>query len=144
MRAVFDTVIYVRALINPQGLCGRLIFEYRRAYDLVVSTQLTTEYHEVLGRPEIVWKYRAAGTRDLNAVMQIISLASTVQSVPTVAVSRDPNDNKFLAAALAGRADFIVSEDFDLLDIGDFEGCRIVSSATFMRILEAQDDSDRP
>jgi predicted nucleic acid-binding protein len=50
MRAVFDTVIFVRALINPQSLCGRLIFDYRRAYDLVVSPQLTAEYREVLGR----------------------------------------------------------------------------------------------
>ena len=144
MRAVFDTVIFVRALINPQSLCGRLIFDYRRAYALVVSPQLTAEYHEALGRPEIARKYRTAATRDLNAVMQIISLASMVPSVPSVAVSRDPNDDKFLAAALAGRADFIVTEDLDLLDIGDHEGCRIVSSATFMRILNAQDDSDRP
>lgn len=40
-----------------------------------------------------------------------------------------------LAAALAGQVDFIVSEDKDLLDLGAYEGIRIVNAATFLALL---------
>ena len=33
-------------------------------------------------------------------------------------VSRDPKDDKFLATAVASEADYVVSEDRDLLDLG--------------------------
>jgi len=75
--------------------------------------------------------------------MQIIGLASIVHSVPTLAVSRDPNDDKFLAAALAGSADCIVTEDLDLLDIGVYEGIQIVSAVTFLRTLTTLENSGR-
>lgn len=138
MRVVLDSVIIVRALIDPRSLCGRLIFDYRRAYDLVVSTQLAAEYRDVLGRPEIVRKFRAAGTRNLNAVMQMIDLAPIIPSVPDITVSRDPGDDKVLAVALAGNADYIVSEDRDLLDLASYEGIAILTARAFIEMLQRE------
>ncbi|MGH2534243.1 MAG: putative toxin-antitoxin system toxin component, PIN family [Thermomicrobiales bacterium] len=50
-------------------------------------------------------------------------------------ISRDPNDDKFLATALAAHADFLVTEDNDLLVLGDYQGVRIVDARTFLSLL---------
>jgi len=54
-------------------------------------------------------------------------------------VARDPNDDKILATASAAGADYLVSEDLDLLVLREYQGTRIVSAATFLGILERQD-----
>ena len=45
---------------------------------------------------------------------------------------RDPKDDKFLEAALAVRADCIVSGDADLLDMTSFEEIPILRPAEFL------------
>jgi len=47
-------------------------------------------------------------------------------------------DDIFLVAAAAAHADYLVSEDNDLLVLGEYAGVRIVDAATFLAILEAQ------
>ncbi len=42
-----------------------------------------------------------------------------------VTASRDPDDDKFLEAAIAGKADYLVTGDKDLRDIGEYEGIKI-------------------
>jgi uncharacterized protein len=50
--------------------------------------------------------------------------------------SRDPKDDPYLAAALAARADFIVSYDKDLLDLGKPFGVEIIRPAQFLRLVK--------
>ena len=47
-------------------------------------------------------------------------------------VCRDPNDDHVLAAALAVKADFIVTGDKDLLSLEVFRGIRIVAARPFL------------
>ena len=51
-------------------------------------------------------------------------------------VSRDVKDNKFPAAAEAAKADYLVSEDRDLLDLVEHEDTRIVSAYEFLQLLK--------
>lgn len=46
---------------------------------------------------------------------------------------RDPKDAPFLAAALAGRADFLITDDKDLVQAGGLVATRIVTVADFSR-----------
>jgi putative PIN family toxin of toxin-antitoxin system len=136
MRGVFDTVILVRGLINPYSLCGRLVFDHSGSYELIVSSAVVAEYLSVVKRPELVRKYHEVETRDLPAILDIIATATFVQPVDTPEICRDPEDDKFLAAARAGSARFIVTEDLNLLDLSSYEGIEIVSSGAFLRILQ--------
>jgi hypothetical protein len=40
------------------------------------------------------------------------------------------------ACALAGRADYIVSEDRDILAAGEYEGIRTVRAVQFLKLLD--------
>jgi uncharacterized protein len=52
-------------------------------------------------------------------------------------VKDDPDDNKFIEAAVEGKAEFIVSQDNHLLKIRQFEGIRIVTPIEFLKVLGA-------
>jgi predicted nucleic acid-binding protein len=46
-------------------------------------------------------------------------------------VSRDPDDDKFLACALAASAPVVVSGDRDLQTLGSWQGVRVLSPRAF-------------
>ena len=50
-----------------------------------------------------------------------------------VTVCRDPDDNKFLEAAVAAKATYVVTGDKDLRAIGEYEGVKIRYPAEFLR-----------
>ena len=55
--------------------------------------------------------------------------------VKTAGVSEDPDDDKYVGAAIEGRAAFVVTGDPNLLDIGEHEGIRIVNPRAFLHLL---------
>ena len=52
-------------------------------------------------------------------------------------IKRDPPDNRVLESAVAGNADWIVSGDKDLLELGKFRGVKIYSPTEFLNILKS-------
>jgi uncharacterized protein len=136
MRVVLDTVVFVRALINPYSACGRIVQASRDRFELVVSALVLREILEVLARPELTGKFRNLATLDRQRVLEILSDATAVSIDHIPAVSRDQSDDKFLATALAARADYLVSADNDLLALGQYEGITILDCVAFVTMLE--------
>jgi putative PIN family toxin of toxin-antitoxin system len=136
LRAVFDTVIFVRALLNPKSRCGRLLFQYSDRYEIIVSQATARELLEVIGRPEITAKYKSVATLDRQRMINLLAQAETVELATIPAVVRDPKDDIFVATAIAGNADYLVSEDKDLLALGDRLGVRIVNAQAFIALFE--------
>lgn len=135
-RVVFDTVGFVRGLINPLSRWGHILFDYANQYQLIVSEPIVLEVLDVLRRPAVVRLFRTLPVRDVSATLAILADAEFIEVREIPAVSRDPKDDKFLAtAALAGAA-YLVSEDQDLLVLGEYEGVRIVNAATFLDLLD--------
>ncbi len=50
-------------------------------------------------------------------------------------VTRDPKDDKFLDAAVSGKAAYLISSDKDLQVIGEYQNVKIVSPREFLEIL---------
>jgi uncharacterized protein len=135
LRVVFDTVIFVRGLINPHGRWGRLVFAHYQDYDLIISEPIATEILEVLHRPELRSKFRGLEGLDVAAVIALLGQAAAVDVPSIPPLSRDPKDDKFLATAAAARADYLVSEDQDLLVLEQYQGVKLVDAATFLRVI---------
>lgn len=90
-----------------------LLWRTRRSLQLVVSDEVIAEYLEIL---------RRLGVPDvrINRLEERIRSRQTVSHTnlgahPTE--SRDPDDNVMLATAAAGRVQYLVTNDHDLLDI---------------------------
>jgi putative PIN family toxin of toxin-antitoxin system len=101
-------------------------------FTAVYSTDLLVEIIDVLGRPALRLKYHIE-LDDISVVINLIRLrGDLVMPAHKVTACRDPKDDKFLEAALAGAADCIVSGDADLLDLTPFEDIPILRPAEFL------------
>ena len=139
MRAVLDANILISALIKPSGPPGRIFARFLkdRAYELVSSPGILDELQRTL---HYVKLRRYLPMRGNELDLWVDALRSVVLLVegsrfPRV-VEADPADDIYLAAAVEGLADFIVSGDRHLLDLGGFEGVRIVTPRQFLTVLE--------
>ena len=52
------------------------------------------------------------------------------------AISSDESDNRYLECAVEGGAQYIISGDKHLLELGEYRGIAIVSAADFIALLE--------
>jgi putative PIN family toxin of toxin-antitoxin system len=134
VRAVLDTVVFVRALINPRSVWGRLAFEVE-GYTLVLSPEIIGEILEVAHRSELRERFPQLDDVRLERALSAIEKAEIVEPTEAISVCRDPKDNKFFECAVAGRADYIVSEDRDILDVGEYRGVKTVTAAQLLDML---------
>ena len=133
MRIVLDTVIYVRALINPKGRWGRLALEVARRHTTITSPEIIREVIEVLQRRELKDRLPAMDYAvRFEAILAALREAEVVQPIDQPPVCRDADDDKFFWCAAAASADYIVTEDSDILAIAEYEGSRTISAADFL------------
>lgn len=133
MRAVVDTGVLVSALIHRQGTTGEVLRALRDGrFTTIYSTDILVEIIDVLGRPTLRVKYHIE-LDEISIVINLIRLrGDLVIPARKVTMCRDPKDDKFLEAALAGGADCIVSGDGDLLNLTSFENIPILRPAEFL------------
>lgn len=138
-RVVFDTVIFVRALLDSRSFSGRLVLKHISDYRLFLARPLIEEIVEVLGRREIIERFNLRSinySQALTDLLKSMHNAEIVEIDKIASVSRDPNDDKFLATAKAANAHYLVSADKDLLDLKEYEGIKIIHAEAFLCILE--------
>lgn len=136
-RAVLDANVYVSALLRPAGPPGRIVERLLRdaAFELVVSPPIAAEVLRVLAYPKLRRYYRA-GVDPLLWFEDILVLADFVsgeRAIPRLAA--DPDDDKYIAAALEGRAGFVVTGDAALLAVGVYEDVRVIGPRGFLGVL---------
>jgi putative PIN family toxin of toxin-antitoxin system len=139
MRAVVDTNILVRAVIQPLGTVGPVLLRLRHGeYTLLYARSLLEAWVDVLNRPRIRDKTRLTD-QELQTVLGLILLRGEGVTVEKrITACRDPKDAKFLEVAVAGSADVIVSGDQDLLVLHPFAGIPIVPPAAFLQMLDTE------
>jgi putative PIN family toxin of toxin-antitoxin system len=137
VRVVFDTNVFVSAFIQPKSPPGRLLARLIQGdkFELVLSTAILDEVGRALRYPKVRRRIKLDDD-DLDLRVAMLGILSTIVSVSSrtvTGVSRDPDDDAILAAAVEGCADYIVTGDQDLLTIGDYQGIRIVTPRAFLQ-----------
>jgi hypothetical protein len=133
MRVVADTNVLVSAAIRPNG---RFTVQVRQgAFLLLVSDVILNELVDVLRRPRLRKKYNLT-PKYIHTYLHLIRLRSElVEPTETITACRDKDDNKFLEAAVSGKADCLVTHDSDLLVLHPFLDIPIVSLSDFWNLL---------
>ncbi len=131
MRVVFDTNIYVSALMFPGGEAGKALRKIIDGKDsLVISKNILEELLRVLASKFA----RDAETLSRTAIF-INSISHTVNPRKKINILKDEPDNRILECAIKGKADAIVTGDKAMLALGEFEGIRIISLKDFLKAL---------
>lgn len=105
-------------------------------YKLAISEEILAEIVDVMSRTKI----RKLAGLDQQQIRLLGSLLieKAIKTKPRerIKACRDPDDDKFLECALSARADYLVSGDKDLLDLGRFRGIEIINLRAFRDLLE--------
>lgn len=136
-RAVLDTNAFVSGLISPLGKPAAILKALRSGrFTLLSSPPINEEIIEVLNRPRIRDRY-GLGDRIFDVSFILWEVAELVIDLPDVKACSDVDDDKFLATAIGGGADYLVTGDAGhLLHLGEYRGVAIVSPRDFVSRLK--------
>jgi putative PIN family toxin of toxin-antitoxin system len=140
MRVVIDTNVIVSRYLSPRGVPAQILGYWRdAAYDLVVSEAILGEYQRTLQyeRLRVIHGMTDEVVTEVITAFRELALLVEPLAMPAV-VSADPADDKFLACAVAGGADYIISGDAHLLIMKEYQGIRILSPTVFLTLLNEQ------
>ena len=137
-----DANILVSACINARGKPAELIrLCANDRVRLLTSPPMWDEMVPVLDRPN-VRKHISLGDRQLKQWLADVS--SIMEWTPgkrrLKVVANDPDDHKVVACAIEGHADYIVTGDRHLLDIGSYKGIYIIAAEKFLQYWRSLDD----
>ena len=129
-RVVLDTNVLVAAAYAPASASRRIVEACMEGRLLAVASRdVKQEYELILARAVRAEEYRGR----LAELLDRLELAEPSHTPRLVA--EDPGDDKFLAAAEAGRADWIVTNDRHLLGLDPHGAIRIVSPGRLVRLV---------
>lgn len=128
-RVVIDTNLFVSAYIKPHSNLTKKVMDLLRGQHSLQSFDTFLELETVLRRSKF---QKFLPGRNLDHFLFFIEDLSEFVDVQThITTCRDPADNKFLALAVDGGADVILSGDEDLLMLDPFEGVRVLRVEDF-------------
>ena len=137
LRAVLDANVFISADIRPEGTPGQIIQSFLRdsSFELVLTEAIIDEVLEALAYPKVRKATRskiapALWFEDLVVLSQLVG-----DDVEIPRLSTDPDDDKYIACAIEGRATFVVTGDPDLLDVRQHEDVRIVTPRSFLDLI---------
>ena len=130
---VVDTNVLISALFWGGRLQAFGYLINSRRIILAFSPATVEELSEVVHYPQVVAKAHRRGIEPMPIVDLLVAHSIIVIPKQTVSVIKDdPDDNIFLACALAAQASFIVSGDKHLLVFKSFGGIPIVTPREFL------------
>ncbi len=133
MRVVLDTNIVISSALG--GALELILDKWAEdAFTVLVTSDILVEYFEVLNRPKFRLK-QVTIDRIIRYSYQFAEFVVPEERIQFV--EADPKDDKFLEAAIAGHAEYIVSGDTHLLELKEFRAIPILSAREFLdRLME--------
>ncbi|MFA5019725.1 MAG: putative toxin-antitoxin system toxin component, PIN family [Candidatus Pacearchaeota archaeon] len=124
MRIVLDTNVFISGIFWEGNFCSQIIDKWRKGiFQLVSSPKLVEELVETLRA------FKISMPEETIQEWKNLIIETSVMVDPIVAVrvvKDDPEDDKFIEAAVYGEADFIVSQDKHLLKLKEYNKTKIL------------------
>ncbi len=130
MRVILDTNVFISGVFFG-GQPGKILAAWRDGkVRLVLSAEILEEYIEVLRRLEKLYP-----PVEVKPVIELILAGSEIITVLPLEkpVCSDPDDDKFIACAMASKARVVVSGDKHLLVMDGIYGLEILTPSVFYK-----------
>lgn len=127
LRVVVDTNVFVGSAYNHHSASRAIVEACQQGQlSLFVSPAICREYNHILPRA-------VRNQQQREQLTALISQAQQVEPVETPRiVAEDPQDDKFLAVAVAAQAAALITNDQAVLDVGSHQGTAILRPSAFL------------
>lgn len=129
MRVIIDTNVFVSGIFFS-GPPHSIIEAWRRGkVQLVITPEIYQEYQRVI--ESLSEQFPAI---NIQQIIEIVALTSEVVSPANLKapVCDDPDDDKFIACALASKCRIIISGDRHLLRVSGYYGIQVLKPREFV------------
>ena len=132
-RVVVDTFVFVSSILSPHNPPAQILdLILSRRILALISERILAEYREVLGREEFSFNPEM-----VQSLLQFIqTYAETVALTPMKISLPDASDEPFLACALQGKADFLITGNKKHFPSSLCRPARVVSPSEFLELLK--------
>jgi len=132
MKVIFDTNVFISAVWRDRNPEAAIIWVVEQpGWQWVVSAEILREYREVLHRKK--FSFSTEMTKKWEKVLD--KNTKKVRVAQHFDFPRDQKDAKFLACAMASKADYLVTGDSDFSDARKLDNVTILSVALFKRLV---------
>jgi uncharacterized protein len=132
LRTVIDTNIFLAGLINAEGGASKIIRAFQNGeFDLVITLEVFDEYVRVLH----LFDNAIPASESEELLELVFEKAVKVRPVTARGLCGDADDEKFICAALAGRAAFLVTKNKKHFP-KEVSSTKIVNVREFLREIE--------
>ena len=129
-KVIIDTNLWISFLLGHQVQFVRRVLTDMR-FEVYVCSRLIEEIRDVASRDKICKHLGSNDLDDLLAILNAFCQFVVIESEVSPTAVRDPKDLYLLALADTIGADYIVSGDADLTDLGEYHQARIIKLADF-------------
>ena len=133
MKVILDTNVFISGVFFS-GPPHQILNAWRDGViKLVISQDILSEYRRV--GEEFADEFPSIDLRPILDLVTIEAELYVAKDLPEPLCS-DPDDDKFVACAIAARAAFLISEDRDLLALGSIGEIQILTPYDFVHQIE--------
>ena len=133
-KVVLDTNILISSILFT-GELARIVDLWKRGRIVpVVSRETFDEFRKVLEYQKFgltKGEIRTIIEEEVLPFFEIVEITDEVRGV-----CRDPDDDKFIACALAASAEFIVSRDKDLCEVARYKSVKIIRASDLLEMID--------
>lgn len=132
MKVILDTNVIVSGIFW-KGASEKVLYAWADdKFKLVLSSGIITEIIKTL----MNFKIKLPFDEILLWLSILLWKAELVEPEERIDVIKDdPDDNKFIEAAIEGNANYIVSQDKHLLNIKEYRGIKIILPEEFIKVI---------
>jgi putative PIN family toxin of toxin-antitoxin system len=133
VKVVLDTNILVSALLF-KGSLSVLVGLWKSGRIIPMLSKATfEEFRTVLSYPKFKLAANEIKTIVEREVLPFFEIVEATEEVR--GACKDPDDDKFISCALSASADFVISGDKDLCEVGRHKSVKIIKAADFIRMM---------
>ncbi len=130
MRVVFDTNIFISALVIPGSLAEKAIFKIIEGKDsLLISKDIINEVLSVLAS-----KFERDREDLSHVAVTLTEIAELVKPSKRIEIFKDDPDNRILECAISGEADFLITGGKEMLLLREHKGVKIISLKEYVEL----------
>ena len=132
MRIVLDTNVFISGIFWEGNFCSKIIDKWKNEeFELVSSIEIieellnTLKHFKIQLDEETIESWR-------NIIIERVIIAKSSERLDVI--KEDPDDNKFLETEIAGKADFIITQDNHLLKVKKLNNIMILNPEEFLKL----------